>query len=261
MGMGKPFAGRSRAGVEYITRGEKGAEPGVNDFKTYERRIAYSFSYALTVDWVFAISLPMVTKKVERYDLSMQQGSGRGDIDLSARWVLGKDRQFASRYLWGVQFGLRLPTSEQQAIESQVIDIDAQPGVGATVPSLGLWYGRYANPWFLYGSFAIQHATSEGYQGYQAGDVLLLTAMSQYAMTNTFAIQVGFDGRYKRYDYYRGERDPNSGGVLVMGSPGLVWTALEDLVINFKYQIPLRERPHGYQEEERTLRWGASYDF
>jgi len=261
MGTSKPFAGRMRAGIEYLTRGEKGAIPGVNDFETREERVTYIFSYAPSANWILAISLPMVTKKVDRFDLSSQQGSGEGDIDLSARWVLGKDREFASRYLWGLQFGLRVPNSTEQSADTQMIDIDAQPGIGATVPSIGAWYGRYVNPWFFYASLVAQHATSEGYQNYQAGDVVLLTGLAQYGIANSLALQFSIDSRFKKYDYYDGERDDNSGGVLVMGSPGLGWTPIEDLLLNIQYQIPIVEHPHGYQEEEPTLRWGISYDF
>lgn len=261
MGTGKPFAGRMRAGVEYLTRGEKGAEPGINEFETDEKRITYSFSYSLNTEWTFATSLPMVTKSVNRFDLSSAQGSGMGDLDVSARWFIGRDPNFQVSYLWGVQFGLRLPTSTEQFNNGAAVDIDAQPGVGSTIPSVGVWYGYYALPWFFYLSSTYQHAISEGYQGYQAGDVALMTGLVQYGVTDSIALQFSLDGRFKRYDTYNDIRDDNSGGVLVMSSPGVAWTPLEDLVLNLNYQVPVIERPHGRQEEDPTLRVGVAYDF
>lgn len=257
MGTEKPFAGRMRAGVEYLSRGEKVAEVGSSELVTEEQRATYSLSYAISAEWIVAASVPMITKKVQRYDLSRQQGSGEGDLDLSVRWFIGKDESFPVRHLWGVQFGLRLPTSTEQ----KKIDIDAQPGVGTTIPNLGIWYGRYEMPWFFYTSTAYQHAVTEGYQGYQAGDVLLVTGLTQYAPHQSLAVQFSLDGRFKEQDQYDSVKDVDSGGVLVMATPGIAWTPLEDLVVNASYQIPVIENAHGRQAEDPALRLGVTYDF
>lgn len=261
MGTEKPFAGRMRASIDYLTRGETVAVPGVSEVVTDEERVTYSFSYAISDEWIVAASLPYVTKQVRRFDLSRAQASGVGDLDLSARWFLGKDESFPVRYLWGVQFGVRLPTSSEQTSGGEAIDFDAQPGAGATIPNVGAWVGRYAMPWFLFASAAYQHAATEGYQGYQAGDVVLITGLAQYALNYGVAVQFSLDGRLKRQDKYDGVTDEDSGGVLVMATPGIAWTPIEDWVINLSYQLPAIENAHGRQEEDPTLRLGATYDF
>ncbi len=261
MGTEKPFAGRMRAGIEYLSRGETVAEPGVSELVTDEERLTYSFSYAISAEWIVAASVPMVTKQVKRYDLSRQQGSGIGDLDLSARWFVGKDESFPVRHLWGVQFGVRLPSSTEQKHNGVAIDIDAQPGVGATIPNLGIWYGRYEMPWFFYTSAAYQHALTEGYQGYQAGDVFMITALTQYALLQNLAVQFSLDGRFKQQDHYNDVKDHDSGGVLVMATPGIAWTPIEDLVVNASYQTPVIENVRGRQVEDVTLRVGVTYDF
>lgn len=261
MGSEKPFAGRMRAALEYLSRGEKVGVPGVSEIVTDEKRATYSFSYAPSGEWVFAASLPFVTKRVTRFDMSQAQGSGMGDLDVSARWFAGKDESFPVRRLWGVQFGLRLPTSSEQRQAGEAIDIDAQPGTGATIPNLGIWFGRYALPWFFYTSATYQHALSDGYQGYRAGDVMLLTGLAQYALEPGIAVQLSLDGRLKRQDRFDGVKDADSGGVLIMATPGLAWTPLEDLVVNMNYQIPAVENARGRQEEDPTLRIGVTYDF
>ena len=261
MGTEKPFAGRMRASINYLSRGEKVAEPAVSELITSEQRITYNFSYALNNDWILAASLPLVTKKVERFDTSHAQGSGLGDTDLTARWFIGKDTHFPSRYLWGLQFGMRVPSSSEQKSNGVAIDIDAQPGVGATIPSMGLWYGHYAMPWFFYTSTTVQHAITEGYQGYQAGDVVLLSGLVQYALNYGVAVQFGLDSRFKQHDKYYGIPDYDSGGVLIMATPGVAWTPMEDLLFNLSYQYPAFEKPNGRQVEEPTMRLGVAYDF
>jgi hypothetical protein len=261
MGTEKPFEGRMRVGVDYLERSETVGVSGVSDVKTDEERITYNFSYSLNVDWMFAVSIPTVTKKIKRYDLSSQTGSGLGDADLSARWFIGKGESFMRHNLWGMQFGIRLPTSEEEKSNGVPIDIDAQPGAGATIPSIGIWYGKYVTPWFFYFSGIFKHAIDEGYQGYKAGDVLLGTAMGQYAVNEKLAVQVGFDGRYKKKDKFYDTYDDDSGGILVMAAFGMAWTPIEDLVINFNYQTPAIENPNGDQEEDATFRIGVAYDF
>lgn len=261
MGTEKPFAGRLRASLEYLERSERVGEPAVSEHVIDEQRLTYSFSYAPSRSWMFAASLPMVTKEVRRYDLSREQASGVGDLDLSARWFIGDGGGFPVRNLWGLQFGVRLPTSSEQHSNGEPIDFDAQPGAGATIPSVGAWYGHYRMPWFFYTSAVIQRAVSDGYQGYRAGDVVLLTGHTQYALHQRFALQFSLDGRWKQRDRYFDVSDADSGGVLVMASPGIAWTPMEDLVVNVSYQIPAVEHLHGRQEEEPIMRIGVAYDF
>lgn len=261
MGTEKPFAGRMRASVDYLERSEKVGVPAVSAHEIDEQRFIYSFSYAPSKTWMIAASLPLVTKQVRRFDLSRQQGSGVGDLDLSARWFIGESGGFPVRNLWGLQFGVRLPTSSEQRSNGVPIDFDAQPGAGATIPSVGAWYGHYRMPWFFYTSAVFQHAVNDGYQAYRAGDVVLLTGHTQYALHQRLALQFSLDGRWKQQDQYRGVTDADSGGVLIMASPGIAWTPVEDLVVNASLQIPAIENLHGLQEEDTVVRVGVAYDF
>jgi hypothetical protein len=261
MGTEKPFAGRMRVGVEYLSRGETVGIPALSEHVIDEQRLNLSVSYAFSMQWIVAASLPLVSKQINRYDLTHEQASGVGDLDLSARWFLGGDDHFPARELWGLQFGLRLPTSSEQQVNGVPIDFDAQPGTGASVPSLGAWYGYYRTPWFFYSSVVYQHAIDEGYQSYQAGDVWLVTGHAQYAWQPKLALSFSLDARYKQQDRYAGIVDADSGGLLLMASPGLAWMPLTDLVINLSYQVPVLEHVHGRQQEAASLRVGVVYDF
>jgi len=261
MGTEKPFSGRLRGSIEYISRGETVGTPGVDEHVIEEERLTYSLSYNLTDDWIVAASVPMVSKTVTRYDLSREEASGVGDTDLTARWFIGGDKNFPARNLWGMHFGLRVPTSSEQSSNGIPIDFDAQPGAGTTVASLGMWYGHYRTPWFMYTSFSYQHALDDGYQGYQSGDVLLVTGHLQYALQNHLALSLSLDARNKQQDHYFDVVDPDSGGVLVMATPGLAWTPVTDLIVNAALQIPVIENVQGRQEEDNSVRIGATYDF
>lgn len=261
MGVEKPFAGRTRLNIEYLARDESMGVPQQSELTIDEKRMTYSLSYAPNELWMFGLSLPMVTKNVQRFDTSEDQSSGAGDIDLSVRHVIGNDESFPKRQLWGVQVGVRLPTSTEQETNGQPIDFDAQVGAGATVASLGLWSGWYRSPWFFYTSATAQHYLEDGYQGYRAGDALLMTGQAQYALTYSLALQFGIDARWKGKDHYRDEADPNSGGFLAMAAPGIAWTPFTDTILHARMQVPVLENPNGKQEEGNVLYVGVTYDF
>lgn len=261
MGTEKPFAGRMRVSVDYLSRSEAVGIPGVSEHKIDEERISYSLSYAPNENWILAASLPTASKKLLHFDLERERASGIGDLDLSARWFLGKDESFPTRKLWGLQFGLRVPTSSEQKKNGQPVDFDAQPGAGATIPSLGGWYGRYQLPWFFYGSAVYQHAVNKGYQGFDSGDVLLVTGLSQYALNPKLALQLSLDGRLKQKDEFFGASDPDSGGLLVMTTPGIAWTPVTDVIFNLSYQIPTLKDLNGRQVDDPILHVGVTYDF
>lgn len=261
MGTEKPYAGRLRISVDALDREERSGIRGVNDSKTDEERVTYSLNYAPSTDWVVGISLPMITKHIDRFDLTAEQASGMGDPEITARWFAGRDRERFAQQLWGLQFGLRLPWVNEQKFQGEPIDFDAQPATGATVPSIGAWYGLYRAPWLSYTSASVQHAIDEGFQGYNAGDVVLLTETVQYALHPAFAVQLSIDSRWKAKDSFNGIDDADSGGTLAMLSPGAVWMPLTDVVIHLNYQTPVFEHLNGEQKEHAYLRAGIVYDF
>jgi hypothetical protein len=261
MGTEKAFAGRIRVGVEYLAREEIVGRKDVSEHKVFEERLTYNVSYAITDDWVLAASIPTVDKKVERYDTSKESSSGLGDTDITARWTIGGDDKMPVRNLWGMQLGVRLPTSSEEKFNGVPIDFDAQVGAGTTIPNIGVWYGRYEMPWFFYTSATYQHAVNEGYQGYDMGDVLLVTGHMQYALMKQLALQFSLDSRIKAKDHYNDIVDDDSGGFLMMASPGIAWTPFTDFIVNVNYQMPLIESPNGYQEEKPVARVGVVYDF
>jgi hypothetical protein len=262
MGTEKPFAGRLRGSVDFLSRKEVVGQPSVNEHEIEEKRVTYSMSYSPSQNWTFLAALPVVEKKVARFDLSSETGGpALGDADLFARWYVSYEQTLMAPELWGLQFGLRVPTSTEQKASGVPLSFDAQPGAGATIPSFGLWYGRYATPWFFYTSATYQRAVTTGYQGYQAGDTFLATGYTQYALEYKFALSFSLDARSRKKDRYFEVPDPDSGGLLVMATPGLVWTPVTDLVVYAAVQIPAVEKLNGYQDDKRVFRIGVSYDF
>ncbi len=261
MGTEKPYGGRLRFALDYLHRSESQGS-GVNRQETDEQRALFGVSYSVSEDLALAIQVPWVRKEIELGNLARQEARGLGDIDLSARWVLYRsDEGVSGRHLAGLRGGVRLPTAEQiKDSAGQRLDIDAQPDAGATVPSLGAWYGYYRFPWFATVS-ATYFQYGEGHQNFHGGDVGLVSALAQYGLTTSFALQLGVDARHTAKNEFSGAADPNSGGTLAMAFVGVANRFGEDFLLSAGVQLPVIKDLNGAQTEDANFRIGIAYDF
>lgn len=261
MGAEKPFQGRLRGSVEYVSRSEMQGS-GIARRETDEQRTLVGLAYSVTPSLTIAAQLPFVQKRItDPATLGEAEARGLGDMDLTGRLVLYQDRAFP-RHMAGLRLGIRLPTAEEvTGPGGGPLDIDVQPDAGATAPNAGAWYGYYRFPWFASVS-ATYFWYGDGRQGFEPGDATLLSLLSQRAIGQTFALQLGVDARYARPNSFSGVTDPDSGGTLAMAYAGVAARFLSDeLLINVGIQEPVLDNLNGVQEEGTTWRAGVTYDF
>lgn len=260
MGSEKPFSGRFRVGMDYMVRSESAGNPGVSEQETDEQRATLGLAYSLNEDVTLAMQAPFVRKEIKSSNLARQEAEGLGDIDLTARWVLYRSGAMSGRHLAGLRAGVRLPTADEVKSNGQLLDIDVQPDAGATVPSLGGWYAYYRYPWFATVS-ATYFKYQEGHQDFRGGDVVLASALVQYGVTQSVALQLGLDARESEKNQFSGVPDSDSGGFLAMGFMGIAARIGEELLLSAGVQVPVIEKLNGDQTEDPALRVGISYDF
>ena len=262
MGAEKPYAGRLRAAADFAMRSETKGAAGQLDFQDIDEwRTNLGLSYSPSPRLTIGAQVPLVKKRVRFGNLAEIETEGVGDADLLLRWAAWQDRATMPRHMAGLRAGVRLPTSEEvKDGNGNRIDIDAQPDPGATAPNLGGWYGYYRFPLFVTAS-AYYLKYGEGNQDFEPGDALIASVSGQYALGESFAIQLGLDGRHTQRNRFSGVEDPNSGGVLTMGFAGAVLRFGADFLVHAGIQFPLHEDLNGVQEEERSYRIGLAYDF
>lgn len=261
-GTEKAYDGRLRVGLDYLYRSETAGAAGPTRQNTEEQRATLGLAYSFSPDLTVALQLPFVRKEVTTANLAREEAEGMGDVDLTARWTLYRSGAVSGRHLAGVRGGLRLPTSEEvRGPNGQKVSIDAQPDAGATVPSIGGWYGYYRFPWFASLSTTYFHYGEEGNQDFRGGDVWLVSALGQYGLTQTLALQFGVDMRQSEKNRFSGVEDPDSGGFLAMGFVGAALRIGEDLLLHAGGQATLVENLNGEQDEDPALRLGMTYDF
>lgn len=259
MGMERSFAGRLRFGLDYLQRTEDIGIAGVNQTQLTEQRITLNLGYAWNPQLNFSLRVPWVDKHLEYVNLAEQDNQALGDIEIGGKFALFMAEDH--RQQWGISTGLRLPTaSEQTDSQGKKLDIDVQAGTGAWTPNLGVWYGFYEFPYFLYASSTLHYAT-EGFENFQAGEVLTATITGQYALNKQFAVQFALDSRWSAKNKFGNQTDENSGGMISFISPKLVVMPIMDVVLHLGVQIPLFKQLNGEQHEGSTVQLGVTYDF
>lgn len=260
MGTEKPFAGRKRISLDFLSRTERIGITGFNRVETDEQRYNLGFSYTPTRRMSLSMTVPWVEKQMTNASLAEVETSALGDVNLTAKFYLQSDNGIA-KTMYGLTAGVTLPTGElQKDSNGTPFDVDAQPGFGSTVPQVGVWYGRYRFPFFYYASSTL-HLPGEGDQGFEPGISVATTLQAQYAQTHKLAWQVSLDTRWSDTDKFDGVKDENSGGFLGFLTPGVAFMVVEDVLIHARTQIPVIEELKGTHEEDTTFSIGVTYDF
>jgi hypothetical protein len=260
-GVEKPFASRFRVGVDYVHRSETQGDASLIARKTDEQRLLLGLSYNLTENLSVALQAPFVRKQIRDSNLARQDAEGFGDVDLIGRWTLVREGGVSGRHLAGLRFGVRLPTTEQvRDGNGDRLDIDVQPDAGATAPNLGGWYAYFRFPWFFTAT-ATYFSFGDGHQDFSPGDAFVVSALGQYGLGQSLALQLGADARHSRKNRFSGVTDEDSGGALAMAFGGVAVRVLGELVINAGVQLPLIDELNGFQEEDPVYRVGLAYDF
>lgn len=260
MGIEKSYAGRTRVSFDYINRSEVQGEE-MDRSRLTEDRYVFGASYAFTPDFNVALRLPFSSKRAERATMDTDAAQGLGDAEILAKYTVYRSGGLSGRHLFGVQAGLRMPTSREQTDSSGTpIDIDAQPGTGAWAPSFGVWYGYFRYPMSVFVTVTDVVPTSHGYQGLNQASALLGTLTGQYAVTKRWSVQLGLESRIAGHNRFYGVEDSDSGGVTVFAAPGVLFSLGENWILHASRQIPVLQHQHGIQDERGDLRIGIAYD-
>lgn len=259
MGMERGFQGRLRFGLEYLRRTEDIGVAGFNQTQLTEKKTIFNLAYAFNPNLTLAARIPWVDKQLQYVNLAQQSNQALGDIEFTGKYTLSVDA--AHIHYLGLIAGLRMPTASQQTdSKGKNLDIDVQAGTGAWTPQLGVWYGRYEYPYFLYAS-GTAHYSTEGFDDFQAGTAFTSTLSGQYALTQQLTAQLAIDSRWSAKNKFGDQSDENSGGFIAFLSPKIIAMPLMDLVLHLGVQIPVLKQLNGEQKEGVIWQLGITYDF
>ena len=241
MGAEQPFGGRLRLSSELRYRSDQ-IGSSADGTRFGEVRLDSAVAWAPTRDWMLSATVPLLARDVDQ-DALHQRTLTLGDLELTARRVVYRDRWFAPRHMVSLIAGLKLPTSPvERDATGQPLDVDAQPGTGSFDPLVGVAYAYFDHPRSAYAS-ALVRLPSQGRSGVSVPASLRATLSVQRQMEMSFAFRLAVDARLDGTAHDNGVADEDSGGFIAFLSPGLLGEPHDGPRPRVHHPHPGRERP------------------
>jgi hypothetical protein len=169
--------------------------------------------------------------------------------------VLGRyqfdPRQSGDRHdVWGLNFGLKLPTGpfDETNAQGAVAERSLQPGTGTTDALLGAYFSSQLPlknfSWFAQGIF--QAALNEREQ-FKPGNKFGFDLGTRYEAGERVALMLQFNYLYKARDSGAEAEPEDSGGKFVFVSPGASWNLTKNLQLYGFVQVPIYQNVNGVQ--------------
>lgn len=250
MGMEKPFKHRIRLSLEQ--------RAGVHSSyaqqeRTLIARTALTGSYSPTSFLTFAALLPFFAAHTQTDQKAGKTVYGLGDFELMARALIFRDRSFSPRHLIGLLAGIKTPTGPRRTDSSGYpATADLQPGSGSWDGLFGAQYHYFGDSvsFFLSASYRL---SSTGYVNYKRGSVLGATAFVQTPIVRRIAVGSGLDTSWTMQSVLSsGALAPNTGGMLVSLTYGVLFAIRTDWLLRVQLQTPIIQRWIGSQAESPT---------
>jgi hypothetical protein len=260
MGTEQPFAGRLRLATSLRAWGLSEGDAGLDQVDTREVRMDLSASYAPS-RWLFlSATLPLQARRVRDVSLAHESAGGPGDLEVSLKAFVYRDRDFAPDHLVSVLAGAKLPTAPwQRDAQGRALSLDAQLGSGSVDPLLGVGYATFQGDWSLFGS-AIGYLPTRGHEGFRAGASLRTTLAAQYQPGTRLALQLAADTRLETVADTHGEPEPQGGGFIGFLSPDVLFSPTQDLVVQFGVRVPVLNLLRGRVKQTPILQASLAYD-
>lgn len=259
MGAEQPFTGRLRLATSLRAWGHTEGEEAVDATTLRELRMDVSVAYA-PVPWLFLSALlPLQARSVRDVSLARETAWGVGDVELSAKAFVYRDRDFSPRHLFSVLAGVKLPTAPTQYAGRVPLSLDAQLGSGSVDPLLGVAYAHFRSEWSFLAS-ATGYLPTRGREDFRAGASLRTTVAAQYQTSPRWALRLAADGRLASASDTRGVLDPVERGFVGFLSPDVLLSPVTDVVVQLGVRVPVVHLVHGPMRETPIVQAAVAYD-
>jgi hypothetical protein len=261
-GVERPYPNRLRIALEErygsLSMGEDAVAQRVQFLRT-ALAVSWSPLSRLTVSAL----LPWVTSFITVPGLPHLTVSGLGDLELSARAVIFRERAFAPHHVLWVGAGLKFPTGYHTSdVSGLPVANDDQPGSGSWDPFGNVtyaWFGGHVTSFFA--STALRWTTA-GWNGYRRGQSVGGTLAVQLQPWSRVAFQLGVDLLWTHSDTLsNGHAVPDTGGFTGYLAGGLLANPWRDLLLRLVVEAPALQLLSGTQSVGPQVALQISYDF
>jgi hypothetical protein len=228
---------------------------------TYNLRSALAVAWSPVSRLTIGTFVPWMTTWLV-HDGKTQTINGLGDMELSARVLVVRDRKFAAHHLFWLNGGLKFPTGPRiNDDQGYPYSDDDQPGSGSWDPFAGLTYAWFSgDKWSAWGSASYRY-TTPGWHGYRRGSVLGWTTAAQLQPWHWMAFTAGLNGRWEQADLLsNGNAAPDTGGVIVSVAPGVLVSPRTDVLLRLLVDVPVAQELNGKQHVGPQVMLSLNWD-
>ncbi|MCA1664520.1 MAG: hypothetical protein LC659_09660 [Myxococcales bacterium] len=250
IGVEQPYRNRVRAGIEERYGSHSQGDGGDGEELELVRSAlfaAWTPHPRITVGLVVPWMTTWLTPSTGRASLI----NGLGDMELSGRVLLARDKTFGAHHLAWATAGLKMPTGPRLYDDGGVpYGDDDQPGSGSWDPFVGATYAWYSGAlWSAYGSASYRYTTA-GWHGYRRGQQLGWNAALQAQPWTWGGFQLFVDGNWLAQDRLAtGAGAPDTGGTVMRLGPAFVFSPRVDLMVRVAASVPVVQAFIGQQHD------------
>lgn len=260
VGVEKPYPNRLRLVLEERV-GERSSGSGLTLNRLVTARTQLGVLYSPHARVMLQVFLPFVAIHLTDAKLRTAFIRGLGDLELQARFVVYRDRGFASRHMFWLFTGLKTPTGPRIYDDTDhPYSDDDQPGSGSWDPLGGATYAYFGRTLTFYSSL-LARVPTPGTRALRFGSSLLSSSVLQMQPFPWLALQMGVNLRYGWADVLpNGADSPDSGGFTFGVAPAVLVNPWRDLLLRLTAEVPVAQALRGSQSLGPQFVLSVAYD-
>jgi hypothetical protein len=260
VGVEKPYKNRLRLVLEERV-GDRSSGSGLTLNRLLTTRTQLGVLYSPHARVMLEAFLPFLAIRLTDAKRHQYWIRGLGDLELQARFVVYRDRAFASRHMFWLFTGLKTPTAPRINDDTgHPYPDDDQPGSGSWDPLGGATYAWFGKSLTVYSSL-LARVPTPGSRALRFGASLLSSSGVQLQPYPWLALQMGVNLRYAWADVLPNGADMSDSGGFTFGiAPAVMVNPWRDLLFRLTAEVPLVQALNGHQSLGPQLVFSIAYD-
>jgi hypothetical protein len=247
----QPLNGKDKVSVGQVPRHH-------NEVQTINRNLVASLDHGFGANWGINVAVPVVDRDHAHIHQHMGQPlnetwdfTGLADIRVLGRYQFAPRQEGDRHNVWGVNFGLKLPTGkiDERNDQGQLAERGLQPGSGSTDALLGVYFSQNLPlrnlSWFTQALY--QDAIKEK-DGYKPGEKFGADLGLRYEAGERVGLMLQLNYLHRGKDGgSEADQPDDTGGDFLYLSPGASWNLTKALQLYGFVQLPVYQKVNGVQ--------------
>jgi hypothetical protein len=247
----QPLYGKDKVSVGQIPRHH-------NEVETINRNLVASLDHSFGANWGVNVAVPVVDRSHAHIHQHMGQPlnetwdfTGLADIRVLGRYQFAPRQEGDRHNVWGVNFGVKLPTGkiDERNGQDQLAERSLQPGSGSTDALLGVYFSQSLPlrnlSWFAQ---ALYQDSIKEKDNYKPGEKFGVDLGMRYEAGERVGLMLQLNYLHRGKDGgSEADQPDDTGGDFLYLSPGATWNLTKAVQLYGFVQLPVYQKVNGVQ--------------